>query len=119
MCVKPCVPLCIGFILSADNNPQRGRKEMEETTSRLVLLYGEVCNSGKAGTVAQREMNSEEYADCEGDEDRLADTFGDCWVLDRATAQVMAVSNGYGSHGAFNRKAGKNALEYFVSEGVA
>jgi len=87
-----------------------------ETPTKLVLVYGEVCNSGKAGTVAQSEMNSEEFADCEGDEDRLTDAFGDCLVLDQEGAQAMADSTANGGHGTFNRKAGKNALdalEYF------
>ena len=84
-----------------------------ETPPKLVLVDGEVCNSGKAGTVAQSEMNSEEYADCEGDADRLADTFGDCLVLDREDAQVMYDCLTPGIQGTFDRKAGRNALEYF------
>ena len=80
-----------------------------------VLVYDEGCNSGKAGTVALREMNSEAYADCEGNADKLADTFGDCMVLNKAVAQFMADNNTKGSLGSFLRKAGKNALEYFDS----
>jgi len=86
-----------------------------ETPPKLVLVYGQVCNSGKAGTVAQSKMNSEGYADWEGDRDMLADTFCDCLVLDREDAQVMADSTANGGHGTFNRKAGRNALEYFDS----
>tara|TARA_R110002110_G_scaffold44880_3_gene137672 strand:- start:19 stop:492 length:474 start_codon:yes stop_codon:yes gene_type:complete len=84
-----------------------------ETPPKLVLVYGQVCNSGKAGTVAQSEMNSEEYADLEGDRDRLAEHFGDCMVLDREDAQVMYDCLTAGIQGTFDRKVGRNALEYF------
>jgi len=82
-----------------------------ETPPNLVLVYNENCTS--AGLVAQREMNREEYADCEGDRDRLADTFGDCLVLDREDAQVMYDCLTAGIQGTFDRKVGRNALEYF------
>ena len=83
---------------------------------KFVLVYNENCTS--AGLVAQSEMNSEEYADCEGDADRLAEHFGDCLVLDLEDAQVMDDCLASGGHGTFNRKAGKNALQYFSSKGV-
>ena len=106
-------------VCEAVNKLMGWESEAGPATPKLVLVYGEVCNSGKAGTVAQSEMNSEEFADCEGDEDRLADAFGDCWVLDRASARAMAVSTASGGHGTFIRKVGKNVLEHLNATAIS
>jgi hypothetical protein len=84
----------------------------------LVLVYSETCI--QAGKVAVAEMNSEEFAFCEGNKDELAEVFGDCHALDRETARIWAsipidnvgrISNL--PHRLYMARAGENALAYF------
>ena len=91
---------------------QRSRPE-------FVLVYNETCNSGKAGTVALKEMNSESYdPDTGWYRDNFDPGFLDCMSVDPEDAKSLADSKAKGGHGAYNRKAGKNALQYFSSKGV-
>jgi hypothetical protein len=85
-----------------------------ETVTNFVLIYSETCI--RAGEVAISEMNSELFADCQGNSDDLADAFGDCVVLDREAAKLWAEepSNARWTPSlSWRMKSGKNALEYF------
>ena len=89
------------------------------TDDNLVLVYSQTCI--QAGKVAVAEMNSEEFASCEGNEDKIAEVFGDCHVLDREIATIWAntpIRNGDGiiddlPNRLYLIKSGKNALAYF------
>lgn len=86
---------------------------------RFVLVYNETCNSGKAGTVALKVMGSESYdPDTGWYRDNFDPGFTEVMSVDLVDAKSLAESKATGGHGAYNRKAGKNALEFFESQGV-